>query len=123
VALGMTIPVPTPSVLGLALILVVFTWASRFITVFPTLYAMRQGLRASLLPPSTSRRSASSRWCWFRSACNRPHHARRRGRGVHRFVVLAVLNTFLMMRSDARPGASSDSQAAWTPRSRSQPRR
>ena len=46
----MTIPLPTSSVLALALILAAFTWASRFITVFPPLYAMRQGLRASLLP-------------------------------------------------------------------------
>src|SRR3954451_3165922 len=50
VALGMTIPVPTPAVLELAVILVAFAWASKFITVFPPLYAMRQGLRASLLP-------------------------------------------------------------------------
>ena len=50
VALGMTIPLPTSSVLGLALILVAFTWISRFVTVVPALYAMRQGLRASLLP-------------------------------------------------------------------------
>ena len=50
VALGMMVPVPTLSVLALALILVAFTLASRILTVFPPLYAMRQGLRASILP-------------------------------------------------------------------------
>ena len=35
VALGMTIPLPTSSVLGLALVLVAFTWVSRFVTVVP----------------------------------------------------------------------------------------
>jgi len=44
------VPLPTISVLGLALILVAFTLASRLLTVFPPLYAMRQGLRASMLP-------------------------------------------------------------------------
>ena len=50
VALGMTIPLPTGAVVGLALVVVAFTLASRLLTVFPPLYAMRQGLRASLLP-------------------------------------------------------------------------
>ena len=43
VALGMMIPLPTPSVLGLALLLVAFTLASRLLTVFPPLYADAAG--------------------------------------------------------------------------------
>lgn len=50
VALGMTIPTPTPNVIGLAAILAGFTVLSRLVTTFLPLYAMRSGLRASLLP-------------------------------------------------------------------------
>src|SRR5256885_11910344 len=50
VALGMTIPIPTGSVIGLALIIAAFTVASRVVTTFTPLYMMKQGLRASLLP-------------------------------------------------------------------------
>src|SRR5437868_9187234 len=50
VALGMTIPLPTPSIIGLALLIAGFLLASRVLTVFLPLYFMRQGLRASMLP-------------------------------------------------------------------------
>ncbi len=50
VALGMTIPVPNLSVIGLALMIAAFTVVSRVITTFLPLYLMKQGLRASLLP-------------------------------------------------------------------------
>ena len=102
VALGMTIPLPTPSVLGLALVLVAFTWISRFVTVFPALYAMRQGLRASLLPAinlaQISEFSLVLVQIGVQSGHTTPGIA---GAASTAFVVLAVLNTFLMMRSDA----------------------
>src|SRR5439155_951141 len=50
VALGMTIPVPGLSVIGLALMIAAFTVVSRLVTTFVPLYLMKQGLRASLLP-------------------------------------------------------------------------
>ena len=50
VALGMTIPIPNRSVIGLALIIAAFTVVSRVVTTFAPLYLMKQGLRASLLP-------------------------------------------------------------------------
>ncbi|MEO6846826.1 MAG: cation:proton antiporter [Chthoniobacterales bacterium] len=50
VGLGMEIPLPTGSLIGWALIFAGFTVVSTFITTFTPLYAMRQGLRASLLP-------------------------------------------------------------------------
>ena len=50
VALGMTIPIPSMSVIGLALIIAAFTVVSRVVTTFVPLYLMKQGLRASLLP-------------------------------------------------------------------------
>jgi Trk K+ transport system NAD-binding subunit len=101
VALGMTIPLPTSSVLGLALVLVAFTWISRFITVVPPLYAMRQGLRASLLPAinlaQISEFSLVLVQIGVQSGHTTPGIA---GAATTAFVVLAVLNTFLMMRSD-----------------------
>src|ERR1700761_5028984 len=50
VGLGMTIPVPNLSVIGLALIIAAFTAISRVVTTFGSLYLMKQGLRASLVP-------------------------------------------------------------------------
>ena len=50
VALGMAIPVPTWSYMLWTIFLCLFLVASRLATVFPTLYAMRQGYRVSLLP-------------------------------------------------------------------------
>ena len=101
VALGMTIPLPTSSVLGLALILVAFTWISRFVTVVPALYAMRQGLRASLLPAinlaQISEFSLVLVQIGVQSGQTTPGIA---GAATTAFVVLAVLNTFVMMRSD-----------------------
>src|SRR3954469_11005596 len=102
VALGMTIPVPTPAVLELAVILVAFTWASRFVTVFPPLYAMRQGLRASLLPAinlaQISEFSLVLIQVGVRSGQTTPGIA---GTASTAFVILAVFSTFAMMRSDA----------------------
>jgi Kef-type K+ transport system membrane component KefB len=50
VALGMQIPVPTPWVLSVAAGTSLFLVATRFVSVFPILYATRSGLRTSLLP-------------------------------------------------------------------------
>ncbi|HTM07108.1 MAG TPA: cation:proton antiporter [Verrucomicrobiae bacterium] len=50
VALGMKIPAPSAAILGQALAMSAFLMASRFLTVFPVLYAMGNGLRASLIP-------------------------------------------------------------------------
>jgi Kef-type K+ transport system membrane component KefB len=107
VALGMTIPLPTPSVMSLALVLMAFTWASRFVTVFPTLYAMRQGLRASLLPAinlaQLSEFSLVLVQIGMQSGHTTPGIA---GAASTAFVVLAVLNTFLMTHSDAATRAA-----------------
>lgn len=102
VALGMTIPLPTASVLGFALIIVIFTLASRLITVFPPLYAMRQGIRASLLPAinlaQISEFSLVLIQVGVQSGQVQPATA---SAASAAFVVLAVLSTFFMMRSDA----------------------
>jgi Kef-type K+ transport system membrane component KefB len=101
VALGMTIPLPTASVLGLGLVIVVFTLASRLITVFPPLYAMRQGIRASLLPAinlaQISEFSLVLIQVGVSSGQVQPATA---SAASAAFVILAVLSTFIMMRSD-----------------------
>ena len=50
VALGMTIPAPTVYFLAWSVIFALFVIVTRFVTVFPPLYAMGQGHRSSLLP-------------------------------------------------------------------------
>src|SRR5687767_3887261 len=50
VALGMKIPMPTASILGLAALTSMFLIASRFLSVFPVLYLMRYGHRVSVIP-------------------------------------------------------------------------
>lgn len=50
VALGMKIPVPTVSILGLAAVTSIFLIVSRFIAISPVLYLMRYGHRVSLIP-------------------------------------------------------------------------
>ena len=101
VALGMTIPLPTMSVVGLALIVVVLTFVSRFVTVFPPLHAMRQGLRASLLPAinlaQISEFSLVLIQIGVQGGQTTPEIA---SAASTAFVVLAVISTFLMMRSD-----------------------
>jgi Kef-type K+ transport system membrane component KefB len=101
VALGMMVPVPTLAVLGLALILVAFTLASRLFTVFPPLYAMRQGLRASILPAinlaQISEFSLVLIQVGVQAGQTTPGVA---GAASTAFVVLAVLSTFVMMHSD-----------------------
>ncbi len=101
VTLGMMIPVPTVSVLGLALVLIALTLASRLLTVFPPLYAMRQGLRASMLPAinlaQISEFSLVLIQVGVHSGQTTPSVA---GAASTAFVVLAVVSTFVMMRSD-----------------------
>ena len=102
VGLGMSIPLPTPSVLALALIVAAFTWASRFVTVFPALYAMRQGLRASLLPAINLAQVSEFSLVLLQVGVQSGHTAPGiAGAVTTAFVVLAVVNTFVMMRSDA----------------------
>ncbi len=50
VALGMKIPMPTLTILGLAAATSLFLIASRFLSIFPVLYLMRYGHRVSLIP-------------------------------------------------------------------------
>ncbi len=101
VALGMTIAVPTAAIIGFALIVVIFTLASRLITVFPPLYALNQGLRASLLPTinlaQTSEFSLVLVQVGLQDGQVSPLAA---SAASSAFVLLAVLSTFMIMSSD-----------------------
>ena len=102
VALGMTIPLPTASVLGFALIIVVFTLASRLITVFPPLYAMRQGIRASLLPAINLAQISEFSLVLIQVGVQSAQvQTATASAASAAFVMLAVLSTFFIMRSDA----------------------
>jgi Kef-type K+ transport system membrane component KefB len=101
VALGMMIPLPTPAVFSIALVLIVVTLASRALTVFPPLYLMRQGLRASILPVVNLAQLSDFSLILIQVGVQSGHVAPGvAGAASSAFVVLAVISTFVMMRSD-----------------------
>ncbi|MET4482890.1 cation:proton antiporter [Bradyrhizobium sp. F1.13.3] len=101
VALGMTIPVPGLSVIGLALMIAAFTVASRLVTTFAPLYLMKQGLRASLLPALNLAQISEFSLVVIQTGVAAHHIAAETANAASfAFVVLAVLSTFVMTRSD-----------------------
>ncbi|MCK1679123.1 cation:proton antiporter [Bradyrhizobium sp. 147] len=101
VALGMTIPVPGLSVIGLALMIAAFTVVSRLVTTFTPLYLMKQGLRASLLPALNLAQISEFSLVVIQTGIADHHIAAETANAASfAFVVLAVLSTFVMTRSD-----------------------
>lgn len=101
VALGMTIPVPNMSVIGLALMIALFTVVSRLVTTFVPLYLMQQGLRASLLPAINLAQISEFSLVVIQTGVTDNHIAQETANAASfAFVVLAVLSTFVMVRSD-----------------------
>jgi Kef-type K+ transport system membrane component KefB len=101
VALGMTIPIPNGSVIGLALIIAGFTVASRVITTFLPLYLMKQGLRASLLPAINLAQISEFSLVVIQTGVAAGHIKMQTANAASfAFVVLAVLSTFAIGRSD-----------------------
>jgi Kef-type K+ transport system membrane component KefB len=101
VALGMTIPLPTPAVIGLAMVLTGFTLLSRLVTVFPPLYAMKQGIRAGILPAINLAQISEFSLVLIQVGVQAHQVSPETASAASfAFVVLAVLSTFLMMRSD-----------------------
>jgi Kef-type K+ transport system membrane component KefB len=101
VALGMTIPVPNMSVIGLALMIAAFTVVSRLVTTFIPLYLMKQGLRASLLPAINLAQISEFSLVVIQTGVTDNHIAAETANAASfAFVVLAVLSTFVMVRSD-----------------------
>ena len=101
VALGMTIPIPGLSVIGLALMIAAFTVVSRVVTTFVPLYLMKQGLRASLLPAINLAQISEFSLVVIQTGIAAGHISTETSSAASfAFVVLAVLSTFVMMRSD-----------------------
>jgi Kef-type K+ transport system membrane component KefB len=101
VALGMTIPIPGLSVIGLALIIAAFTVVSRVVTTFTPLYMMKQGLRASLLPAINLAQISEFSLVVIQTGVAAGHISTETSSAASfAFVLLAVLSTFAMMRSD-----------------------
>src|SRR5690349_5140093 len=101
VALGMTIPIPGLSVIGLALVIAGFTIVSRVVTTFTPLYLMKQGLRASLLPAINLAQISEFSLVVIQTGLAARHISTETSSAASfAFVVLAVLSTFAMSRSD-----------------------
>jgi Kef-type K+ transport system membrane component KefB len=101
VALGMTIPIPNMSVIGLALIIAVFTVVSRVVTTFTPLYLLKQGLRASLLPAINLAQISEFSLVVIQTGITAGHiKTQTASAASFAFVILAVLSTFVMVRSD-----------------------
>jgi Kef-type K+ transport system membrane component KefB len=101
VALGMTIPIPNLSVVGLALIIAAFTVVSRVVTTFAPLYLMKQGLRASLLPAINLAQISEFSLVVIQTGIAAGHiKTETASAASFAFVLLAVLSTFVMVRSD-----------------------
>jgi Kef-type K+ transport system membrane component KefB len=107
VALGMTIPIPDGSVIGLALIIAAFTVASRVVTTFVPLYFLNQGLRASLLPAINLAQISEFSLVVIQTGVVAGHIKTGTANAASfAFVVLAVLSTFAIGRSDQITRAS-----------------
>lgn len=101
VALGMTIPIPGLSVIGLALMIAAFTVVSRVVTTFTPLYLMKQGLRASLLPAINLAQISEFSLVVIQTGVAANHISTATSSAASfAFVLLAVLSTFVMARSD-----------------------
>jgi Kef-type K+ transport system membrane component KefB len=101
VALGMTIPIPNSSTIWLALVIAAFTVVSRILTTFLPLYFMKQGLRASLLPALNLAQISEFSLVIIQTGIIAGHITPETSSAASfAFVILAVLSTFVIMRSD-----------------------
>ncbi|MDH2384229.1 cation:proton antiporter [Bradyrhizobium sp. CER78] len=101
VALGMTIPIPGLQVIWLALVIAAFTVVSRLVTTFTPLYLMKQGLRASLLPAINLAQISEFSLVVIQTGVAANHIGIETASAASfAFVVLAVLSTFAIGRSD-----------------------
>jgi Kef-type K+ transport system membrane component KefB len=100
VGLGMTIPIPGLSVIGLALVIAAFTVGSRLVTTFLPLYLMKQGLRASILPAINLAQISEFSLVVIQTGISDGHISQQTSSAASfAFVVLAVISTFVMTRS------------------------
>ncbi|HRI16356.1 MAG TPA: cation:proton antiporter [Verrucomicrobiota bacterium] len=101
VGLGMKIPLPDAHTLRLALGVVVFVIVSRFLTVFPPLYALRAGLRHCLVPAVNLCQLSEFSLVLLELGKESNHLKSGNGGALSfAFVLLAVGSTFAMARTD-----------------------
>lgn len=101
VALGMAIPAPTWQFARWALIIAAFVVASRVFTVFPCLYGMKQGFRASLLPAVNLCQISELSMVILVIGAGFNHVSEEtRGIVAYAFVFLAVASTYAISRTD-----------------------
>ncbi len=101
VGLGLETPVPTQYTAVVALGMVAFVVASRFLTVFPPLYWLRSGLRHSLVPAINLCQLSEFSLVLIELGLKSGHlRVGSEGSISLAFILLAVLSTFTMARSD-----------------------
>jgi Kef-type K+ transport system membrane component KefB len=101
VGIGMTIPLPTVEMLAVALVLSFFTILSRFATVAPPLFALGQGIRASLLPALNLSQVSEFSLVLLQLGVAAGHTGPDAKNIVsYAFVLLGVLSTLAMTNSD-----------------------
>ena len=102
VGLGMAIPAPTFNILGWAGIVALFLMVSRFLTVFPLLYWLRQGHRVGLLV-SLQLSQVSEFSLVILALGLQAKHIDQQAVGIisYTFVFLAVASSYAIAKSDA----------------------
>ncbi|MBK9387015.1 MAG: cation:proton antiporter [Planctomycetes bacterium] len=102
VGLGMKIPIPGASEVVLALGLMAFVIASRLVTTFAPLFLLRSGLRLSLLPAIYLCQVSEFSLVVIELGAKAGHVSPTTSAAMSlSFVVLAVVSTFGMMRSES----------------------
>ncbi len=102
VGLGMQIPLPTPLLIGWAVVFAAFVLLSRFIATFTPLYLMRQGLRTSLVPAINLGQVSEFSLVILALGAQANHFANPSTTGMVAlaFTLLAAVSTFAMSKSD-----------------------
>ena len=101
VGIGMTIPIPTLGIVGLAVTLAAFTAVSRILTTMPPLYLMGQGIRASFLPSLNLAQLSEFSLVLMQLGLASGHVSVESKTAVSvAFVIMAVLSTFAITNSN-----------------------
>ncbi len=102
VGLGMQIPMPTPVLVGWALVFAAFVFVSRFAITFAPLYFMRQGLRTSIIPALNLSQVSEFSLVILALGAQAGHFTNPSTTGMVAlaFTLLAAVSTFGMSKSD-----------------------
>jgi hypothetical protein len=101
VSLGMAVPAPNIHLLEWALLVSVFVFISRFLTVFPCLHWMRQGFRCSVLPALNLAQISELSLVILTLGANLGHITpEANGIIAYAFVLLGVVSTYAITLSE-----------------------